>query len=349
MDMVLSSYSIDIVKGKASFKSSNCLVVGNEETEAEKIIIATGTSPCEIKGLEFDGEKIISSTDVLNLKEIPKKILIVGGGAIGIEFAAIIAGFGSSVTLAEREAQHLPQEDFEIAEEIKKNLRLQGVDVLTSCNDAFDLEDDFDKTLVVTGRKPLSDLELEKAGVILTEKGFIKTDDYCMTNIENIYAAGDAAGRSFLAYTAQNEGVIAAENAVFGNKIEVDNSAVPSVVFSNPPAASVKVKGFSDKESFAQSTAFGKFPFTASGRAFIENERTGFVKCAVDKNTAKPLAFWIVGAHADEIINTAAAILKSGRISRESMFHPSFTEGLLNAYEDAFGKCTEKAGVKSSK
>ena len=342
MEMILSSYGVETIKGKASFKSPHCLLVENGadniEVNAGKIIIASGAAPSEIRGLEFDGEKIVNSTDILNLREIPKKILIVGGGAIGIEIASILAGFGSSVTLAEKESQLLPGEDIEISEEVKKNLQRQSIEVLTSCNDAFDLEEDFDKTLVVTGRKPVNDLSLENAGLTLTEKGFIKTDEYCVTNVENIYAAGDISGKYMLAYTAQNEGSISAENAILGNKIKVDNSVVPAAVFSNPPAASVKVKNFSCND---EGISFGKFPFTASGRAFIENERTGFVKCAVEKNSGKPLAFWIVGAHADEMINTAAVILKSGTISRESMFHPSLSEGLFNAYEDALGKCTE--------
>ena len=352
MEMILASYeNIEVVKGAAFFKDKNILAVSCHsgesrnliEVAADKIIIASGANPYEFKGFEFDGEKIISSADILNMRTILKKMLIVGGGAIGIEMATILAGFGSAVTLAERESQLLPGEDIEIAEEIKKNLQRQGVEVLTGCQDAFGLKDNFDKMLVVTGRKPENELSLDNSGIVVSQKGFIKTDEYCKTNIENIYAVGDIAGKNLLAYTAQNEGAIAAENAVAGDKIKADNSIVPLAVFSNPPAASVKIKDFADYKDLA----FGKFTFTASGRAFIENERSGFIKCAADKNTHKPLAFWIVGAHADELINTAAQILKKGEPpSRESMFHPSLSEGLLNAYEDAFGKCAEKGKNK---
>ena len=348
MDMILASYdNITVVNGTASFKSVNVLEIKNEteisEISAEKIIIASGTKPAAIKGFEFNGQNIISSTDVLNLRELPKNILVIGGGAIGIEMAAILSGFGSQVTIAECEQQLLPGEDTEVSAGIIKNLQRQGVEVLTSCMNALDGINNYEKVLIVTGRVPAKELNLENAGIETDKKGFIKTDDCCGTNINNIYAVGDIAGKNLLAYTAQNEGAIAAENAVNGNKSKADDLIVPLAVFSNPPAASVKVKNFSDYESLAENLVFGKFPFTASGRAFIENERSGFIKCAVDKNSEKPLAFWIIGAHADELVNTAAQILKKGEApSRESMFHPSLSEGLLNAYEDALGKCTEK-------
>ncbi|MCL2334636.1 MAG: NAD(P)/FAD-dependent oxidoreductase, partial [Endomicrobia bacterium] len=372
MELILASYeNITVVKGAASFKDKNTLIVKsasvvipessspesavnaglprdfvprNDEKQvvADKIIIAAGTKPSAVKGFDFDGAKIINSTDVLNLKELPESVLVVGGGAIGIEMATVLSGFGVKVTIAEYEKQLLPSEDAEISAEITKNLQRQGVEVLTSCSNALEMTDKFEKILIVTGRTPDSGLNLEKAGIAVDKKGFVTTNEFCETNVKNIYVIGDIAGKYLLAYTAQNDGAVAAENAVLGNKVKADNSIVPMAVFSNPPAASVKVKDFADYEGLA----FGKFPFTASGRAFIENERAGFVKCAVDKNTAKPLAFWIIGAHADEMINTAAAVLKSGCIGRESMFHPSLGEGLFNAYEDAFGKCTETTSKK---
>ncbi len=341
MDMILASYgNIDVIKGAASFKSAGLIEIASYmEVSASKIIIASGTKPAALKNFGFDGDKIISSTEALNIKEMPKTMLIIGGGAIGIEMATIFAGFGSQVTIAEYEKQLLPSEDAEISAEITKNLQRQGVEVLTSCAAALEIADKFEKVLVVAGRVPDSVLKTENAGIETDKKGFIKTNEFCETNIKNIYAVGDITGKSLLAYTAQNEGVIAAENAVAGSKAKALNAFVPVAVFANPPSASVKHPDFAEFEN----VIVGKFPFTASGRAFLENERSGFVKCAVDNETKKPLAFWIVGTHSDEMINTAAAILKSGitHIARESMFHPSITESLLNAYEDALGKCTE--------
>jgi dihydrolipoamide dehydrogenase len=352
MGIILSSHKLNVINGTALFEDKNTLkILNNEigtvskkgvicEVFADKIIIASGTKPSTIKGSAFDGgNKVISSTEALNLKDVPKNMLIIGGGAIGIEMATIFSGFGCQVTLSEYENCLLPNEDKEISEEMRKNLLRQGVNVLTSCANALGDAGKYEKVLIVTGRTPNNGLGLENIGIKTSRKGFIETNKFCQTNIENIYAVGDIAGKNLLAYTAQNEGAITAENAVRGNFIAVNNFIVPQVVFAMPQSASVKVLDFSKYED----AVFGKFPFTASGRAFIESERAGFVKCAVDKTTEKPLAFWIVGAHSDELINIASQILKSGMkcISRETMFHPSLSESLLNAYEGALGKCTE--------
>jgi dihydrolipoamide dehydrogenase len=343
MELILSSYSIDVVKGTAFFKDKNILSVSNEESYldilVDKIIIASGTKPDSIRGFDFDGNKIISSTDALSLTQIPKTMLVVGGGAIGIEMSIIFSGFGCSVTLAEREERLLPNEDGEISEEIKKNLSRQGVEVLTSCVNSLNNADKYEKILIVTGRSPLNDFGIDKIDIKTTASEFVETNEFCQTNIGNIYAVGDIAGKNLLAYTAQNEGCIAAENAVKGNSLKLNNKVILQVIFSMPQSASVKVVDFSNYKN----VSLGKFPFTASGKAFIEGERTGFVKCAVDKVTKKPLAFWLFGSHSDELINTASQILanSANHISRESFFHPSLSESLLNAYEDALGKCTD--------
>ncbi|MDR3113852.1 MAG: NAD(P)/FAD-dependent oxidoreductase [Endomicrobium sp.] len=344
MEMILLSHSVETVKSEVFFKDKNTLCSGAGEIFADKIVIACGSIPLQIKGFSFDGQKIINSDDFLNLKEIPESVLIIGGGVIGVETAFLLSEFESRVCLAECAASLLANEDYEISSEITKNLQRRGVEVLTSCFNALEIAANYDKVLIAAGRAPCLALSLENAGIETDAKGFIKTDGFCRTNIENIYAAGDIAGKNLLAFTAQNEGAAAAENAVSGNKIVLDNEIVPSVIFSTPPAASIKVKNYGDYKN----AVFGKFPYTASGRAFIENERAGFIKCAADKETGKPLAFWIIGANADEIINSAAQILKNGAkgLKRELFFHPSISEGLFNAYEDAFGKCTEKAMIK---
>jgi len=339
MEMILSSYNIPAIKGQASFKSQNVLEVSseNEKTEisAEKIIIASGSEPAALKNAVFDGKKFASSDDVLNFTAVPESVLIIGGGAIGVELAGILAGFGSRAALAEYESSLLSGEDSEICEEIKKSLQRQGVEVFTSCKNALELAEGYEKVLIATGRKPCGNLRLENAGVKTNQKGFIITNEFLQTNIENIYAAGDATGGNLLAYAAQRDGAAAAENAVKGNAASNRGGIVPKAVFSNPPAASVKTESFDNYKK--EDLLFGKFSFASSGRAFIECERTGFIKCAVDKNTKKPLGFWIFGAHSDEIINAAAQILKNGEApARENFFHPSLTEGLFNAYEDAF-------------
>jgi len=344
MDMILSSYGIEVLKGEASFKNKNTLLVDQQEITADKIIIASGSKSSEIKNFPFDGNKVISSTDVLDLQAIPKTILVIGGGSIGVEMSAILAGFGAQVTLAEYESCVMPSEDSEVSAEITKGLQKLGVEVMTSCSNALDNASKYEKVLIVTGRAPNNNLKLENAGIETFGKGFIKTNAHCQTNIESIYAIGDITGEGMLAYTAQYEGEMSAENAVKGNALIKDDKVIPQVVFSVPPAASVKVQDFGKYKN----VLYGKFPWIASGRAFIENERSGFAKCAVDADTKKPLGFLIVGAHADELINTAAQIIKTCEPPlREMFFHPSLSESLYNAYEDAFGKCTEKVKTKS--
>ncbi|MDR1259961.1 MAG: NAD(P)/FAD-dependent oxidoreductase [Endomicrobium sp.] len=345
MKIILSSYNINIFEGSAIFKNKNVLIISNNEKNekfeiyADKIIIASGTKPLIKNGFTFDGVRIINSTDALNLKKIPKNMLIIGGGVVGIEMATIFSGFGCHVTLVERANFLLPNEDYEISEEISKNLSRQGIEVITACTNAFDDIGEYEKILIAIGRVPNDGLNLRDLGINITDSGFIKTNEFCQTNISNIYSVGDITGKNLLAYSAQHEGVVAAENIIKGNKFSISNFAIPQVIFAMPQSASVKVLDFEKYKN----VIFGKFPFASSGRAFIENERTGFVKCGIDKLTKKPLAFWIIGAYSDEIINTASQILKSGmgHISRETMFHPSFSESLLNAYEDAFGKCVD--------
>ncbi|MDR0978330.1 MAG: NAD(P)/FAD-dependent oxidoreductase [Endomicrobium sp.] len=346
MELVLASYSVDVIKGQASFKTESILSVSNEkgcfDISADKIIIASGTEPSELKGFEFSGGKIINSSDALSLTEVPKSMLIIGGGAVGVEMATVFSGFGSSVTLAERNKQLLPNEDSEISGEIKKNLSRQGVEVLVSCKNALDCIDKYEKVLIVTGRSPINinAFGIDRVGIKTFGKGFIETDKCCRTNVENIYAVGDIAGKNLLAYTAQNEGAVAAENAVKGTFLEAGTKVIPQAVFSMPQSASAEVTDFSSYKN----VVIGRFPFTSSGRAFIECERTGFVKCVVDEISRRPLAFRMVGAHCDELVNTASQMLAGGgadSISRESFFHPSLSEALLGAYENALGKCTE--------
>ncbi|MDR0915222.1 MAG: NAD(P)/FAD-dependent oxidoreductase [Endomicrobium sp.] len=349
MIKVILSYNIDLIYATASLINKNTImIVENDkrltyELHAEKIIIATGTQPKPLTDLLiYDGSKIINSNDILNIDELPNNMLIIGGGPIGIEMATIFSGFGCNVTLLEYENYLLSKEDIEISESIKKNLMRQGVTVINNCYNKIDQEvskKKYDKILVTVGRQPNNNLKLENIGIKINKLGFIEVDEFCQTNIKNIYAVGDITGKHLLAYTAQNDGIIAAINAVTGNCVTIDNSIIPLVVFSMPQSASVKISGFSQYKD----VSLGKFPFTASVRAILDSERIGFVKCAVDKFSKKPLAFWIFGEHADEIINVASQILKSGikHIQRETIFHPSLSETLLNAYEDAFSKCTE--------
>lgn len=325
---LLTANKVDILKGIASFKNKNQLIVKTDEKNieitADKIVIATGSQCKNIPGINFDHQKYINSTDALNLTEIPKTMLVIGAGAIGVELSSIFSCFGTDVTLREICSQILPNEDAELALELTKVLARQGIKVETSCTDTLKDKDKFEKILIVAGRQSSSDsLNIENVKLSLDNKNFIETKNY-VTNIDYIYAIGDITGKGFLAYTAEQDGINVAKNLL------QNNSPVPKVVFSFPPAASVKAVDFN-----ADTVSYGKAFFLANARAQIEGERTGWVKVAADKKTKKIKGVWILGAVADELINIASVMIKSemttDSLTKNMFFHPGLAEIILDA------------------
>jgi len=343
--LLLESYNVTVVEGTAVFSGTKTLSVslkngGSESYTAENIIIAAGSEPSVIPGYPFDHEKIIDSTDALNLKDLPRTLLVIGGGAIGVEFASIYSSLGAEVSLVEKEAQLLPGEDPEFAQEVRKNLERQGIKVVTGSSTFDEFLKENQIVLIATGRRTSSaSLNLDITGVKHGPKN-IRVNEYLETSQKGIYSAGDVTGAWLLAYTAQAEGVVAAENAL-GAKNRVDYSVIPKVVFSNPPAASVGIMSFKIPE-YAVS---GRFPFTASSRAFIENERTGWVKIMAEKKTGLITGGQVIGARAEEIISGISIAVRKKLtlqdLSREIFFHPSLSETVHGACEDALGKCVD--------
>jgi dihydrolipoamide dehydrogenase len=348
IELKVKSYGIEYARGKAALKNANTIIVNDTEISAGKIIIAAGSAPSSVTGLEFNGENIIDSNFILNLSELPKNLLIVGGGAIGVEMATIFAALGVNVTVAEYTPSILPGEDAELIAEVHKNLNRQGVEIITNCKTAAELAKNFQKVLVSTGRKFSDNLNLKAIGIEFTPKGFIKTDDTHKTNIENIYAVGDCAGKNLLAYTAHNDGVEAVEH-ITGTAAVQKMAAQPHAVFSAPPAASVRAPDFENYKNVLT----GKFPFTVSGKAFIGGERGGFIKTALCGDTFKLIGCWIVGADAPEIIHTATMIINSQisvkNLKQSSFFHPSLSEGIFSAITHALGCCVELPKAETTK
>ncbi len=343
---LLESYGIDIVKGKASFKSSTQLNIkssidgGEFEISADTIIIATGSKTKPVANIQFDHIRYIDSTDALNMESIPRNMLVIGGGAIGIELSSIFASFGCDVTLREFFPQLLPSEDSELSGEILKNLLRQGIKVEVSCENSFKDEDKFEKVLIAAGRQSsVEELNISNINLQTDKRDFILSNQYS-TNVYNIFAAGDVAGKSFLAYTAGQDGINVAEKIVNKKNTE-SNDPIPKVVFSFPPAASVKDTNFNEYKN----VLYGKFLLSANARAQIEFERTGWVKVAVDKESEKILGVWLIGHNADELINTAAVMIKAGMkvsdLSKNIFFHPGISEAILGACENALQKCTD--------
>ena len=330
---LLTSNKVDVIKGVASFKSNNTLLVITEteaiEIVANKIIIATGSTCKNIFNIEFDHKKFITSTDALNLTDIPKNMLVIGGGAIGIELSSIFSCFGTAVTLREICTQLLPNEDSELAGELAKVLARQGIKVEVACQDTLKDVDNFEKVLIVTGRKPtIEELNLKNINLSLDKKGFVKTNNY-KTNIDNIFAIGDITGKGFLAYTAEQDA-----NNVAENKNSID--PIPKVVFSFPPVASVKDVNFDSYKN----VVYKKSMYLSNARAQIEGERTGFIKVAIDKDSQKILGAWILGANADELINIVSVMIKANMkvqdLSKNMFFHPGLAEIILEAIKDCF-------------
>lgn len=340
---LIEGYGITIIEGTGRFISNDTLAVqGNDGSSStitgKKIIIATGSLPKSIPGLAIDHQKIIDSTDALNLASVPQKLLIIGGGAIGVEMATIFSNLGSEVLLIEKEPQLLPGEDGDLAAELRKILERSGVKVITGGCQFAELLPQYDKVLVVTGRQPgIDGLDLEKAGIAFTSKG-ITVDEHLQTSSGAVFAAGDVAGNCYLAYTAQAEGIIAAENAL-GQRRSPEYSTIPRVVFSQPPAASVGVR------TTDGTMITGRFPLAASSRAFIEGERTGWVKIIADKASGRVIGGQVIGPHAEDLIAVIGMAIRHKLtvhdLRRELFFHPSLSEAIHGACEDATGSCVD--------
>ena len=325
---LLTANKVDIIKGTASFKNKNELTIKTEAEEiiisADKIIIATGSDSKSIPNIEYDHQKYIDSTDALNLTEVPKTMLVIGAGAIGIELSSIFASFGCKVTLREICPQILPSEDSDLAQELSRVLARQGIKIEVSCSDTLKDKDSFEKILIVAGRKSNTDeLQTEKIGLNLDNRKFISTQNY-LTNVDNIFAIGDITAKGFLAYTAEQDAINVVENLQ-------SKKPIPKVVFSFPPVASVKAI---DYDSY-KDVVFGKSTFISNARAQIEGQRTGWIKVAVDNVSKKVIGVWIIGVNADELIESATMIIKSDMkvtdLSKDMFFHPGLSELIFEA------------------
>jgi dihydrolipoamide dehydrogenase len=326
---------IDFVSGQAQIFSPEGLKVGNDIINTKFILVATGSRPLELGELKFDGKKIISSDDILNLKEIPKSLLIIGGGVIGCEFASLFSTFGSSVSIIELMPQLLPGIDKEVARKLENIFKKKGVKVSTGTDaKTVDLKD-YDLVLLSIGRQPeTKDLDPEKFGVRL-EKGKILVDEYLKTSISNIYAAGDCTGKIMLAHFAAYQGCVAAVNIVHPDKPKkADNTNIPNCIFTEPEIASV---GLSQEEALGQGqdVRIDKFDFIGSGMARILDETEGFVKIISDKQSEQILGASIIGPRATELIGILTLSLQSHlKISqiRDTIFsHPTLSESISEA------------------
>ncbi len=346
---------IDHLKGQGKILSSGSVQVtsaeGTQKTySARNILIATGSAPIQIPALPFDGKSILSSTEALSLPEVPKKMIVVGGGYIGVELGSVWSRLGSQVLVLEFMERILPPSDTEMALALQKLLQRQGlefrfktvaesakvagtkVQVKWKSGDKTGTEE-VDKVLVCVGRRPVSDgLGLKELNIATDAKGFIQVNDRFATSVPGIYAIGDVIGGAMLAHKAEEEGVAAVEG-LLGHSTFVNYHACPSVVYTHPALAQV---GLTEDDAKKKGPIkIGKFPFTANGYARAIDETDGFVKIIADANTDRILGIHILGPHAADLIAEATLAVEfaasSEDVARSFHSHPTLAEALKEA------------------
>jgi len=335
--MLFRLKGVDVLTGKAQLISADTLKVGDKNISTGAMLIATGSKPAQLKDLRFDGQKIISSDEMLNLESVPKSLLIIGGGVIGCEFASLFSCFGSSVTIIEKLPQLLPGVDKDLARKLEMSYKKKGIKVNTGA-DALSADfNSFDKVLLCIGRAPgTADLGLEGLGIEL-ERGKIKVDDYLRTNIPNIYSAGDCTGKIMLAHYASYQGEIAVHN-IFNPAapIKADNPAVPGCIFTDPEIASVGLDEIAAQD-IGFKTKIHKFDFLASGMARIQEETEGFIKIISDENSGAVLGASIMGPKATELIAVLTVALTNSltvtQLKKTIFAHPTLSESIHEALQ----------------
>ncbi len=344
------------IPGSASFIDSKTVSIKNGKKEitasAKNFIIASGSSSIEIPNIPVDEKQIVSSTGALSLSTVPKSLLVIGGGYIGLEMGSVWSRLGSKVTVVEALDRIVPTMDAEIAKEFMKMLTKQGlefklshkvisaktsksgVDVEMETSDKKKIKENYEIVLMSVGRKPNTEgLGLEKIGVKLTEKKSIEIKDNFQTSVEGIYAIGDVAPGPMLAHKAEEEGVACVE-FINGQKPHINYDAIPAIVYTNPEIASV---GKTEEQLKQEKKDFkvGKFPFMANGRALTTSASEGFVKILVDKQTDEILGAHIIGHDAGQLIAEIVTTIEFGGsaedIARVCHAHPTTSEAVKEA------------------
>jgi dihydrolipoyl dehydrogenase len=347
---------VEWVKGTGRFKDANTISVeGGEDVSFKSAVVATGSYPLRPPIEGIDSERCVDSTGLLAQTEVPKRLVILGGGIIGCEFASIFQRFGSEVTIVEMLPTLIPQEDDDAAEELLKRFKKRGIAVhLESQCDKIEetgdgLEVSFggesvgcDLMLVATGRGPVTqDLGLEGIGVELDPKKGIAADEHRRTTVPHIYAIGDCAGYWQLAHTAFREGEVAAENAM-GHEAVVDNRGVPRPIYTDPEVAGVGLTEREAREAYGDDVLVGTFPFSANGRAMMQNETVGWVKSIHESRYGELLGIVMVGPHVTDLVEAGVVALDAEAtvetVADGMAAHPTLTEAVKEAGLVALGR-----------
>ena len=357
VEFLLKKNKVTYFKGTGSFKSKNEISIKdnqNKETiiETDKTIIATGSLPVSLPGIEFDEKIIVSSTGALKFEKVPKKMVVVGGGYIGLEMGSVWSRLGAEVHVVEFLDHITPGMDKEISSEFMKILKKQGIifhmqhkvekikknnsGAIISTTDKDGNKKDFecDVVLISVGRKPNTNgLNLEKVNISLDNKNRIKVDKNFKTNLDNVFAIGDVIAGPMLAHKAEDEGVAVAEN-IAGQSGHVNYDTIPGVVYTTPEVASIGKTEEQLKELDIK-YKIGKFSFMANSRAKAIDDAEGFVKILADEKTDKVLGAHLIGPHAGELIAEIGIAMEFGAssedIARTCHAHPTFSEAVKEA------------------
>ncbi len=353
---LMDKNKIDVIEGVGSFKDKTHINIekdGETKTiEAKKTIIATGSKPANLPFIELDKERVITSTEALTLKEVPKHMIVIGGGVIGLELGQVYRRLGAEVTVVEFLDRIIPTMDSALSKELQKVLKKQGVkfhtstkvksverkgdEIIIKADDKKDKEIEFkgDYCLVSVGRRPYTDgLNADAAGVELDDKGRVKVNDHLQTNVENIYAIGDVVRGAMLAHKAEEEGTMVAE-LIAGQKPHIDYNLIPNVVYTWPEVASVGKTEEQLKEDGVKYKE-GKFPMRALGRSRASGDIDGLIKILADEKTDEVLGVHMIGARTADLIAEAVTAMEfrasAEDISRMSHAHPTYAEAVKEA------------------
>lgn len=355
IEFLMKKNKIDVYRGHGSFVNKNTIAIKGETEqtiESDKVIIATGSKPASLPGVEIDKTRVITSTEALQMKEVPKHLIIIGGGVIGLELGSVYARLGAKVTVIEYTGSIIPTMDGALGKELQRVLRKQGfnfhfnhkVKSAKTIGEEVEVRADNEKgeevvfkgdyCLVSVGRKPYTDkLGLENAGVKVDERGRIETDSHLQTNVPGIYAIGDVVKGAMLAHKAEEEGVYVAETLA-GQKPHINYNLIPGVVYTWPEVAGV---GATEEELKKAGKKFksGSFPMRALGRARASMDIDGFVKILADAETDEVLGVHMIGPRVADLIAEAVVAMEyrasAEDISRMSHAHPTYAEAVKEA------------------
>jgi dihydrolipoamide dehydrogenase len=361
---LMKKNKIDVHMGTASFADAKTLDVklndgSQEQLKAKDIVIATGASAAMIPGVEADGERVLTYWEAILQESLPKSVVIIGAGAIGLEFATIWNAYGSEVTLVEMLPRVAPLEDEEVSKEIARAFKKRGIKILAGTKvegietlktkvkvtvSGKDGEQvlDAEQALVAIGFKPnTSGFGLEQTGVKLSERGFIEIDERMATNVPGLWAIGDVTGKLMLAHVASAMGIIAAEHIAGAESVALDYKMMPRATYSSPQIASF---GYTEAEAKEQGyeLKIGRFPFQANGKALGLGEGVGWVKLVTDAQYGEILGAHLVGPEVTELLPelTIAQMMEltPAEIARNVHAHPTLSEALMEAAHDAEGQ-----------